>query len=63
MNDKSWPALSLEEAHARLTAPGAAFETAEIAVRGVAVRVWKHVPATAAEVFIQAASPAPPCGS
>ena len=54
MNDKSWPALSLEEAHARLTAPGAAFETAEIAVRGVVMRVWKHVPATAAEAFIQA---------
>jgi long-chain acyl-CoA synthetase len=54
MNDKSWPALSLEEAHARLTAPGAPFETAEIAVRGVVMRVWKHVPATAAEAFIQA---------
>jgi long-chain acyl-CoA synthetase len=54
MNDKSWPVLSLEEAHARLTAPGAPFETAEIAVRGVVMRVWKHVPATAAEAFIQA---------
>jgi acyl-CoA synthetase (AMP-forming)/AMP-acid ligase II len=56
MNDspKSWPALSLAEAHARLTAPGAAFETAEITVRGVALRIWKHVPVTAAEVFIQA---------
>jgi acyl-CoA synthetase (AMP-forming)/AMP-acid ligase II len=53
MNDrsKSWPALSLAEAHARLTAPGAAFETAEIAVRGVPMRVWKHVPATAAQAF------------
>jgi len=27
MNDKSWPALSLTEAHARLTAPGEPFET------------------------------------
>ena len=56
MNDrpKNWPALSLEEAHARLTAPGAAFETAEIAVRGVVMRVWKHVPATAAQAFAQA---------
>jgi len=56
MNDmlKIWPAVSLEEAHARLTAPGAAFETAEITVRGVATRVWKHVPATAAQAFARA---------
>ncbi|HTC82987.1 MAG TPA: AMP-binding protein, partial [Rhizomicrobium sp.] len=53
MNDspKKWPALSLFEAHARLTAPGAAFETAEITVRGLPMRVWKHVPTTAAEAF------------
>ena len=56
MNDmlKDWPALSLEQAHARLTAPGAAFETAEIMVRGARLRVWKHVPATAAQAFAQA---------
>src|SRR5258708_7742398 len=56
MNDrpKNWPALSLEEAHAQLTAPGGAFETAEISVRGVRLSVWKHVPATAAEVFLRA---------
>ena len=54
MNDKSWPALFLQEAHARLTAPGAAFETTEAMVRGVTQRVWKHVPATAAEAFAQA---------
>ena len=56
MNDrpKNWPALTLEEAHARLTAPGAAFETTEIAVRGVVLRVWKHAPATAAQAFAQA---------
>ena len=54
MNDKSWPALSLTEAHARLTAPGEAFETVETVVRGVPMRVWKHVPATAAEAFARA---------
>jgi len=56
MNDmpKNWPALSLEEAHARLTAPGSRFETTQIMVRGAATRVWKHVPATAAEAFTQA---------
>ena len=56
MNDrsKSWPAVSLAEAHARLTAPGASFENVEIAVRDVLTRVWKHVPATAAEAFTRA---------
>jgi long-chain acyl-CoA synthetase len=56
MNDmnKSWPALSLREAHACLIAPGQAFETIEIVVRGVPMRAWKHVPATAAEAFARA---------
>jgi long-chain acyl-CoA synthetase len=54
MNDKSWPALSLAEAHARLTAPGEPFEAVEVRVRGVAMRIWKHVPATAAEAFARA---------
>ena len=47
----TWPAVSPAEAHARLTAPGEPFETAETVVRGVRMRVWKHVPATAAEAF------------
>ena len=56
MNDRSknWPALSLQEAHARLTTPGAAFEIADAQVRGVTMRVWKHAPATAAEAFARA---------
>jgi long-chain acyl-CoA synthetase len=56
MNDSPsiWPTLSLEEAHARLTASGAPFETIEIIVRGVAMQAWKHVPATAAEAFAAA---------
>ena len=54
MNDKSWPALSLAEAHARLTAPGEPFVTVEIRVRGVAMLVWKHVPVTAADAFARA---------
>jgi long-chain acyl-CoA synthetase len=51
MNDKPWPALSLAQAHARLTAPGEPFETVETVVHGVPMRVWKHVPVTAAEAF------------
>src|SRR6185312_2381898 len=46
--------LSLADAHARLTAPGMAFETVETLVRGVPMRVWKHVPTTAAEAFMAA---------
>src|SRR5690348_12786319 len=49
--DKNRPVLSLAHAHARLTAPGAPFETMEIMVRGVPMLVWKHVPATAAQAF------------
>jgi len=60
MNNKSavrsWPALPLAQAHARLTAPGEPFETVEVVVRGVAMRVWKHVPATAADAFARACS-------
>ena len=56
MNDipKNWPALSLEEAQARLTAPGARFETVDATIRGVTMRVWKNVPATARQAFDQA---------
>ena len=54
MNHKSWPHLSLAEAHARLTAPGEPFETVEIDVRGLPMAVWKHVPATAAQAFARA---------
>lgn len=46
--------MPLAEAHARLTAPGALFETTEIMIRGIPTRVWKHVPATAAQAFAQA---------
>ena len=58
MNDipKSWPVLSLEEAHARLTAPGSHFETVDAVIRGVSTKVWKHAPATAREAFAQASS-------
>jgi long-chain acyl-CoA synthetase len=54
MNHKSCPALSLAQAHARLTAPGEPFETVETVVRGVPMRVWKHVPATATEALARA---------
>jgi long-chain acyl-CoA synthetase len=46
--------MSLAQAHARLTRPGAPFETVEAVIGGVLMRVWKHVPATAAEAFATA---------
>jgi long-chain acyl-CoA synthetase len=56
MNDisKIWPRMPLAQAEAQLTAPGMPFETAEAVIRGVSMRVWKNVPATAAEVFARA---------
>ena len=39
-----WPRTTLEEANARLTAPGARFEMEEVSIRGIATRVWKNAP-------------------
>src|SRR5277367_7183982 len=46
-----WPAMSLAEAHAKLTAPGAPFEMDEAVIRGVRTRVWKNVPPTLRELL------------
>jgi acyl-CoA synthetase (AMP-forming)/AMP-acid ligase II len=40
----AWPACTLAEATARLTAPGARFEMETVAIRGVPTRTWKHAP-------------------
>jgi long-chain acyl-CoA synthetase len=47
-----YPALSLADVHARLTAPGAPFEMVEAEVRGERLRVWKNAPPTLREVFL-----------
>ncbi len=44
--DPNWPAMSLDEAKAQLTAPGAKFEMETIDIRGVPTRVWKNAPPT-----------------
>lgn len=54
MPDSNWPAISLAEAHALLTAPGLPFETETVMVRGRPITVWKHVPTTAAALFAKA---------
>ncbi len=46
-----WPAMSLAEVNARLTAPGSKFEMEEIEIRGALTRVWKHAPPTLVDVF------------
>ena len=51
---KSWPAISLAEAHARLTAPGAPFETETRVIRGISTTVWKNAPPTLRDLFLQA---------
>jgi len=43
---KPWPAMSIAQAHALLTAPGMPFEMEEKEIRGVKLRVWKNAPPT-----------------
>jgi long-chain acyl-CoA synthetase len=47
----AWPAMSIAEAHARLTAPGSRFEMDEIEIRGIRTRIWKNAPPTLVDVF------------
>jgi len=42
--DPAWPKMSLAEATAALTAPGARFEMDTAVIRGVVTRVWKNAP-------------------
>jgi long-chain acyl-CoA synthetase len=51
-SEKTWPVMSVAEAHARLTAPGAPFEIEEKVIRGVPTRVWKNAPPTLRDVFV-----------
>ena len=48
----NWPAMSLADAHAALTAPGSRFETATETIRGIPTKVWKNAPPTNREVFL-----------
>jgi long-chain acyl-CoA synthetase len=51
----SFPAMSIEQAHALLTQPGTMFELGEADVRGVALKIWKQAPPTLREVFAASA--------
>ena len=39
-----WPAMSIADAHAALTAPGMPGEMEEVLIHGVKTRVWKNLP-------------------
>lgn len=51
-----FPAMSIEQAHALLTAPGTMLEVGEGEVRGVKMKVWKSAPPTLREVYALAAA-------
>ncbi len=47
----AWPAMSIAQAHAALTAPGQMLEIETVSIEGRPVKVWKHAPPTLAHVF------------
>ena len=48
----AWPAMSIADAHAMLTAPGMPFEMETLDIRGIPTRTWKNVPPTLRDVFL-----------
>ena len=46
-----WPAMSIAQAHALLTAPGATFEMEEIVYAGHATRAWKNGPRSLVDIW------------
>jgi long-chain acyl-CoA synthetase len=47
----AFPAISVQEAYARLTGPGAPFEIVQREISGVPLRVWKNAPPTLREAL------------
>ena len=47
----NWPAMSIAEAHAILTAPGQPLEMETVTIRGRPTRVWKNAPPSLAHCF------------
>jgi long-chain acyl-CoA synthetase len=48
----NWPAMSIAEAHALLTAPGSPLEMETVVIRGRPTRTWKNAPPTLRDVFV-----------
>jgi long-chain acyl-CoA synthetase len=51
----AYPAMSIAQAHAMLTAPGTMLEVGEAEVHGVRMKVWKNAPPTLREVYAMSA--------
>jgi long-chain acyl-CoA synthetase len=51
---KPWPAMSIAESHAKLSAPGARFEVETVEIGGVSTKVFKNCPPTLRQVFAAA---------
>ena len=49
---KPWPVVSIDEAHAQLTAPGQRFELDQAVIDGVPTKVWKNAPPTLRDVLL-----------
>ncbi|MGZ6023133.1 MAG: AMP-binding protein, partial [Rhizomicrobium sp.] len=49
---KPWPAMSIAEATAQLTAPGTRLEMEIVDICGIPTRVWKNAPQSNREVFL-----------
>ena len=49
---KTWPAMSIAQAHAMLTAPGMPFEMEELDIMGVRIRTWKNAPPSLRSVLL-----------
>ena len=41
-----WPAMSIADANAMITAPGSAAEVEEVVIRGIKTKTWKNLPPT-----------------
>lgn len=48
----NWPAMSIGQAHAKISAPGSRFEVVEILIDGRPTKIWKNCPPTLREVFL-----------
>jgi len=46
-----FPAMSIEQAHAILAAPGSMLEVGEEEIRGIRMKVWKNAPPTLRHIF------------
>ena len=52
MTEKTWPVMSIAEAHAELTRAGGRFEIEPMTIRGIVTKAWKHAPPTLRDVFL-----------